>query len=165
MPVANSTRRSKRFSAGWSRSDVGSSGPWVGAGGCDIAPGSAMQAGLQSAAGLPGNSEARVSPMHCTPSTLSTDRESIAAWGMPLNLACAGSWAMVNPPTARIARQPAAPSEPVPESTMPMALSRLELAMDCSSTLTDGVDMFCGAGSHKFSAPSCTAPSLLEGIT
>ena len=48
--------------------------------------------------------------------------EAMALDGMPSYSASSGSWAMVTPPASLIRRRPRVPSEPVPVSTMPMAL-------------------------------------------
>ncbi len=53
--------------------------------------------------------------------TKSTAPLPMALCGMPPCPAVPGSWAKVIPPTALISKSPSVPSEPVPESTTPMA--------------------------------------------
>ena len=50
-----------------------------------------------------------------------SQRTASALWGMPRYFADCSSWTKVMPPSALIARRPSVPSEPVPDSTTPIA--------------------------------------------
>ena len=95
--------------------------------------------------------------------TRSINPVSTAERGIPLYFADCSSWLMVKPPAALIALTPCAPSEPVPESTIPTTCSPRSSANEENSKSTDGFGPICETGSKK-SLPSRTTTLLAGGV-
>src|SRR5204863_2890989 len=76
----------------------------------------------------------------CGGRTRSTKPERIALRGIASNFALSSVCAKVKPPAALIARNPAVPSLPVPESTMPIARDPRSSASDSKKMIDRDVE-------------------------
>ena len=85
---------------------------------------------------------------------------------MPENFAARGSWTNVTPPSALIARSPSVPSEPVPDSTTPIAwvVRSAASALKKKSIGRCGPRISVGRGT-RLKVPLRIPTSALEGIT
>lgn len=90
---------------------------------------------------------------------------AMAAWGMAPYWAVFGSWAMVRPPAARMARLPWAPSEPVPDRTTPAHCSPRWLARLLNSVSMEGLGPIAWDGVLRRSSSPLMVRSALGGQT
>ncbi len=88
----------------------------------------------------------------------------ITARGMPSKRAVAGSWASTQAPAASSASAPRVPSEPVPESTMPMAREAASAARLSKKASMGSVTPVVGRGTRR-SRPCDTVIVVPGGIT
>ena len=90
----------------------------------------------------------------------------MAARGIPGWAAVSGSWTIARPPAARIARSPAVPSPPAPESITPTGTNCSTRAIERKSrSIVAGIPDRRGPRARTRSAPSSTSTSRSDGPT